>query len=384
MLHAFFHILRAYGIKVTPKEWLDLCRLLRLGRIRTLDELYAQGRAVLVKSEKLYDLYDQAWIAFMNEGRSVTGRLEELLGQMADGEGGVAANIADLGIDEILERFNERFANQEGRHTGGEHHIGRRGRSPFGNAGAGQTGIRLGGGSDHGRAFHVAARQAFRNLREDVVLDTRTTAVALKKLRRLRETGAEDELDLPATIDRTAANFGDIDLVFRRERRNNVRVLLLMDNGGSMEQYHERVERLLSAARNLRYFREFRHFYFHNCIYDRLYEDFEQNREMTTDRLLRLFAPDWHVIIVGDALMSPYELRHSWQMVYRMERTGRSGIDWLRTVRNHFRHAVWLNPVPQGQWQHQTVKAIGRLFPMFPLTIEGIERAVKELVKPAA
>ncbi len=353
---------------------------MKLGEIGDISELYFKGRFVLVKSEKLYDAYDRAYIEFIESGGDPKERIDELMKFLdEDYLGEVHRSFEDLPLNEILRRFNERLMNQKEKHTGGGRHIGQRGYSPFGSYGVERDGIRVGGSSVNNRAFFVASERHFKNLREDILLDTRNISLALKKLRYFREEGVSEEVDIEETIDKTAKNFGDIEIEMKKERKNDLKLLLLIDNGGSMDPYRERVERLFSAAKNLRFFKDFKYFYFHNCIYDFIYEDMENWKKISTDRLIRDHNPDWKVIIIGDALMSPYELYNSYQFIYFLERKGKAGIDWLKIIKKHFRHSIWLNPVNGISWQHQTLKAIASIFPMFPLTIEGIERGVKEL-----
>lgn len=379
---SFFYLLRQYGIKVTTKEWLDLYKLLAIGEIKNLDDLYFKGKKVLVKSEKLYDIYDKAYLDFVNAGGDLNERLEEILSFMEEGlKSNESIFFEKLGIDEILNRLTERLLNQKERHSGGGRHIGQKGYSPFGNAGAKRDGVRIGGDSHHNAAFMVATQRKFKNLREDVFLDARNIGIALKKLRNFQNVGREEEVDIDATITKTAENFGEIEIVFTKERKNNVKLLLLIDNGGSMEIHQDRVEKLFSIAKGLNYFKEFKHYYFHNCLYDFVYEDMENESKIPTERLFKDFNAEWKVILIGDALMSPYELHNSWQMIYRYEKKGKTGIEWLRLLKNYFRSSVWLNPISYIQWQHQTVKAIGKIFPMFPLTVSGIEEAIKQLLK---
>ncbi len=379
---SFFYLLRQYGIKVTTKEWLDLYKLLAIGEIKNLDDLYFKGKKVLVKSEKLYDIYDKAYLDFVTAGGDLNERLEEILSFMEEGlKSNESIFFEKLGIDEILNRLTERLLNQKDRHSGGGRHIGQKGYSPFGNAGAKRDGVRIGGDSHHNAAFMVATQRKFKNLREDVFLDARNIGIALKKLRNFQNVGREEEVDIDATITKTAENFGEIEIVFTKERKNNVKLLLLIDNGGSMEIHQDRVEKLFSIAKGLNYFKEFKHYYFHNCLYDFVYEDMENERKIPTERLFKDFNAEWKVILIGDALMSPYELHNSWQMIYRYEKKGKTGIEWLRLLKNYFRSSVWLNPISYIQWQHQTVMAIGKIFPMFPLTVSGIEEAIKQLLK---
>ncbi len=381
-LLAFFYILRHNGIPITAKEWFDLYNLLKRGIIKNLDDLYFKGKTVLVKSEKLYDAYDRAYIEFLNAGKDASNRLEEIL-KLLDEEANLIERsyISDETLEEILNRFNERLKNQMEKHSGGGRHIGQRGYSPFGNSGVERVGIRVGGSSLHNRAFFVATERSFKNLREDILLDGRNIAVALKKLRHFQNSGNEEEVNLEETIDATAKNYGDIEIIFEKKKINNIKLLLLIDNGGSMDPYKEKVERLFSIAKHLRYFKDFKYFYFHNCIYDNIYTDTELWKSIPTSKLIRDFEQDWKVIIIGDALMSPYELYNSFQFIYRLEKKGTPGIEWLKLLNKHFKNVVWLNPISKIQWQHQTVKAIMNIFPMFPLTIEGIEEGIKQLLK---
>jgi uncharacterized protein with von Willebrand factor type A (vWA) domain len=381
-LLAFFYILRHNGIPITAKEWFDLYNLLKEGIIKNLDDLYYKGKTVLVKSEKLYDAYDKAYIEFLNIGKDISNRLEEILKLLDEESKLINRNfICDETLEEILNKFNERLKNQRVKHIGGGRHIGQKGFSPFGNSGVEREGIRVSGSSLHNRAFFVATERFFKNLREDVFLDGRNIALALKKLRHFQNAGVEDEVNLEETIDATAKNFGEIEIIFKKKKINNIKLLILIDNGGSMEPYRDKVERLFSIAKHLRYFKDFKYFYFHNCIYDNIYTDTELWKSIPTSKLIRDFDQDWKVIIIGDALMAPYELYNSFQFIYRLEKKGTPGIEWLKILNKHFKNAIWLNPIPKIQWQHQTVKAIMNIFPMFPLTIEGIEEGIKQLIK---
>lgn len=381
-LLAFLYILRGEGIKVSFKEWKDLYNLLKAGYIKNLSDLYFYGRYVLVKTEKLYDAYDRAYLQFMNNGGNVNQRVSELI-EFFDEifEEINESNSEEITLDEIIKRFNERFYNQKNKHIGGGKHIGQKGFNPFGSYGAQRDGIRMGGDKFNNRAFYVASMRSFKNLREDVLIDTRNISIALKKLRSFRYDDTEEEIDIDETIDKTAKNFGEIEIVLKKARKNEVKLLLLIDNGGSMEPYIDIVEKFFSSAKDLRYFKDFRYFYFHNCIYDFIYEDIENLKKIPTYKLVKEFDPSWKVILVGDALMAPYELFNSYQFVYFLERKGKSGYEWFNIIKKHFKNSVWLNPVPAIQWQHQTLKAIAKIFPMFPLSIDGLDRAVKELLK---
>lgn len=218
-LLAFFYILRKNGIPVTVKEWFDLYNLLKTGQINNMNDLYYKGRSVLVKSEKLFDAYDRAFIKFSTSNNDLTQRIDEIL-EFFDNE--ILPNLSEIQIEEALEdiikRFNERLKNQKEKHSGGGKHIGQRGYSPFGNSGANREGIRFGSNSIHNNAFYVATERKFKNLREDIGIDERNIAIALKKLRYFQHAGCEEEVSIEETVDATAKNFGEIEIIFKRKK----------------------------------------------------------------------------------------------------------------------------------------------------------------------
>ncbi|MCX6011665.1 MAG: VWA domain-containing protein, partial [Chloroflexi bacterium] len=204
--------------------------------------------------------------------------------------------------------------------------------------------------------------------------------MALKKLRQLRRTGVEDELDLEGTIKATAKNAGDLDFIWRRSRKNTVKLLLLMDVGGSMEPFAKLCSQLFSAAHSSTHFRDFQYYYFHNCIYDYLYKDVERVDAVSTLHLLHTLEPDYKLLLVGDSRMGPWELTERYGAINYYERNEIPGILWLKRIRDHFSHCVWLNPDDPRFWIHPTVQMIGKLFPMYSLTLGGLEQAVGKLV----
>ncbi len=228
--------------------------------------------------------------------------------------------------------------------------------------------------------MQVAQERRFRNYRSDLTLDVRQIKIALRGLRQLSRIGPEDELDLPRTIDHTSKNAGEIELVWTRSRRNAVKVLLLMDVGGSMEPYALLCSRLFSAAHSASHFKDFQYFYFHNCIYDSLYHDIERREAVSTDHLIRILEPDYKVILVGDAAMAPSELLQRWGAINYYEHNEIIGMERLRQIEEHFTHCVWLNPEEPYYWSQPTVIMIGKLFPMYQLSIDGLNQAVKKLV----
>jgi len=230
-------------------------------------------------------------------------------------------------------------------------------------------------------AAQIAALRRYRAYRSDLVLDVRQIKVALRRLRELRRGGRQDELDLDGTVDRTCRNAGELELVWRPPRRNNVKVLLLMDVGGSMEPHARTVSQLFSAAKQTKHFREFHPLYFHNCVYEKLYKDARFYERMTVAELLRTYGPTYKLVMVGDALMHPLELFEPGGAIDYWTYNRTPGIEWLRKLADHFERRVWLNPEPPQYWAHVTVSAIRNLFPMFPLTLDGLAEAVDALVK---
>jgi hypothetical protein len=225
----------------------------------------------------------------------------------------------------------------------------------------------------------VAEERLYENYRRDRTLDIRQMQVALKQLRNLQRLGAEEELDLDATIDQTCRNGGDIALVFRPPRKNNVKVLLLMDAGGSMMPYTNLVEHLFSAAHQATHFKDLQYYYFHNCIYEWLYSDMRLNTRVSTSTLLHILDADYKVILVGDAYMAPEELLNPGGALYYYHHNDTPGLTWLRRIQEHFCACIWLNPMPEGQWNRTTIQLVRQVFPMYELTLDGLEHGMKHL-----
>jgi uncharacterized protein with von Willebrand factor type A (vWA) domain len=285
-----------------------------------------------------------------------------------------------MDFDEMLREFEKRMAEQKEQHDGGGYWIGRGGRAPFGHSGSHPAGVRVGGESRGRGAIQIAQERRFRNYRNDLILDVRQTKMALRRLRQLSRIGVEDELDMDETIDATAKNYGDIELRWMRSRKNAVKVLLLMDTGGSMNPYIRVCSQLFSAAHASSHFKDFQYYYFHNCIYENIYRDMDRQEEVSTEHLLRTLEPDYKVIFVGDARMAVQELTHKYGAIYYYHRNETPGIVWLKRFADHFSHRVWLNPEERNYWNHPTVMMIGRLFPMFELTLEGLGEAIRKLI----
>lgn len=376
MFLALLFALRAQGLPVGTAEWLAFLDALQRGLAVDLDELYVLGRALLCRSEADFDRFDLAFEeVFRDVGAILPERLREWLeeAKRAAGER-VDPLIAD---EDLWEEMLRRLQEQRERHDGGGYWVGTGGTSPFGHSGRASRGIRVGGTGGGRSAVRVAAERRWSNYRNDRRLDVRELQVVLRTLRRLQRDG-QTELDLDGTIEETARNAGEIELVERPARRNQVRLVLLMDAGGSMSPHAERVERLFSAAASARVFRSFTPLYFHNCVYGWLYRDFENLDRVRTEDVLRDLGPRHRMILVGDASMAPWELLGdpSWGG------GGMSGIDWLRRIRSRCPASVWLNPDPVRLWAHPTVSAIGSVFPMFELTVDGLRSAVRKLRAP--
>ncbi len=389
MLIRFLLALRNAGLKISVTEFLALLEALKAGFARhSVDDFYALARATLIKDESKYDLFDRAFSAYF---QGVQNLSEDWLKEIPDewlkkeierhfSEQELARIQALGGIDELMKQLQERMQEQKARHQGGNRWIGTAGTSPFGNAGANPMGVRVGGQSQGRSAVKVWDRREFKNLDEEVELNTRNLKVALRQLRRFARTGATEELDLDHTISGTAKNGGWLDLHFVPERHNAVKILLFLDIGGSMDDHIHLCEELFSAAKSE--FKHLEHFYFHNCLYDRVWKD---NRTRYSDLtkthdILHKFGADYRVIFVGDASMAPYELTSDGGSIEHWnEETGES---WLRRVNAIYHRAVWLNPLPERQWDYAyTVNAIRDIFArrMYPMTLEGLSRAIRAL-----
>ncbi|MEZ4474571.1 MAG: VWA domain-containing protein [bacterium] len=267
--------------------------------------------------------------------------------------------------------FEERLKEQDERHDGGNKWIGTGGTSPFGHSGQNPQGIRVGGSGGGRLAIQIASQRRFREYRSDLTLDVRQLSVALRRLRRLGRDGRATEVDIDGTIDATAKNAGDLDVRLHPPRENRLKVLLLMDVGGSMDPFADLCSRLFSAAHGATHFREFHAFYFHNCVYEAVWRDARMTDAMTTRELLRWLQPETRLIFVGDAFMAPYELFAQYGAIDYWHHNEQAGIGWLQKLAQHFRKAAWLNPMPEQYWHHSTISAIGDIIPMFELTRTG-------------
>jgi len=391
MLIPFFQHLRAAKLPVSIKEFLTLLEALKAQVIGpSLDEFYFLSRSTLVKDERLFDKFDKAFGAYFH-GIQTLPEIDvnlpldwlkrQLQREFSPEE--KAAIEAMGGIDKLLERLKQLLDEQKDRHQGGNKWIGTNGTSPFGNGGFNPEGIRIGGPSAGNRtAVKVWEQRMYRDYDDQVELGTRNIKIALRRLRKFAREGAEEELDLDDTIASTARNAGYLDIKMVPERHNTIKVLMLLDVGGTMDDHIKQTEELFSAARTE--FKNLEFYYFHNCIYDFVWKNNRRRhseRLMTWD-LIRKFNPDWRLIFVGDATMSPYEiLQPGGSVEYNNEEPGAV---WLQRLAERFPKFTWLNPEPEGVWEYrQSISVIRQILShrMYPVTMSGLERAMRELSK---
>jgi uncharacterized protein len=387
----FLHELRAAKIPVSMKEHLVLLEGMKAGLAEyKIETFYYLARTTYVKDEALLDRFDQVFAKVFNglESTLETGAAEipeEWLRKLAElhlSEEEMAA-IKSLGSwNEIMEALKKRLEEQQGRHEGGNKWIGTAGKSAFGAYGYNPEGVRIGQKEGRqGRAIKVWDKREFKNLDNDVELGTRNIKVALRRLRRFAREGAAEELDLASTINSTARK-AYLDIQMRPERRNAVKVLLFLDVGGSMDPHIKLCEELFSAAKTE--FKNLEFFYFHNCMYESVWKDNKRrnNERTSTLELMHKFPHDYKVVFVGDASMSPYEISYPGGSVEHWNEE--SGDVWMKRLLDLYPHNIWLNPVPEKHWQYsQSTAMMQQLMEdrMYPLTIDGLDRAMRELVR---
>ena len=389
MFIEFFYQLRRWEVPVSTQQWLTVMEAFDKGLIKTsLDSFYTVVRSIVCRSELDFDNFDNCFMEYFHDvsidpkdlsefeewlkkpipPRQLTKEQEEML--------------KALNLDEVRELFEKRLQEQKEKHDGGNKWIGTGGTSPFGHGGFHPSGIRVGGEGTHNRAMQIASKRKFRNFRKDITLDTRQIGLALRNLRAWGRDGGPEELDLDESIAATGRNAGDIELVFKPERRNTVKLLLLMDVGGSMTFHSQVCEQLFSAAFQSAHFKDFRHYYFHNSPYEFIYSDIEREEKIGTRQFLDQFDSSWFLFVVGDAAMSPYELTEIGGSVDYFHHNPEPGLVWIKRLKEHFSRSVWLNPEPESYWHIPSNVLVRRVFPeMFPMTLEGLERAIDQLKK---
>ena len=394
MLIDFFYTLRAAKLPVSVKEFLVLLEAIQANVVGpqsdacSMDDFYYLSRTALIKDEKHFDKFDKAFGAYFKGVEMLTDFaadvpmewLKKILENELTPE--QKAAIKKMGWDELMDTLKKRLEEQKERHEGGSNWIGTGGTSPFGNSGYNPQGIRIGGKGGNKSAVKVWDQRAYQDYDDSVELGTRNIKVALRRLRRFAREGAEDELDLDHTIRSTAANAGYLDIKMRPERHNNVKLLLLMDVGGTMDEHVSRVEELFSAVKG-----EFKHlefFYFHNCVYDFLWKNNRRRfaEKFDTWDVIRKYNKDHKLVFVGDATMSPYEiLQPGGSVEYNNEE---AGAEWLQRLTHAYPKFAWINPEPPGVWQYrQSISIIQQLVSnrMYPLTLKGLEDAMRMLSK---
>lgn len=395
MLIDFFYTLRAAKLPVSVKEYLTLLEALKADVVGpanpdacTMDDFYFLARTALVKDEKHFDKFDRAFAAYFKGVELIADFTkpipadwlrQEMERLLSDEQ---IANAPKMEWDELMETLKKRLEEQKERHEGGNKWIGTGGTSPFGHGGKNPQGIRIGGKGGNKSAVKVWDQRAYRDYDDTQELGTRNIKVALRRLRRFAREGHELELDLPDTIRATAANAGYLDIKMIPERHNNVKVLLLMDVGGTMDEHIARVEELFSAVKA-----EFKHlefYYFHNCVYDYMWKNNKRRyaEKFPTWDIIRKYNKDYKLIFVGDATMSPYEiLQPGGSVEYNNDE---AGAEWLQRLTHAFPKFAWVNPEPQGVWQYrQSISIIQQLMGqrMYPLTLKGLEDTMRLLSK---
>ncbi len=395
MLIDFFYTLRAAKLPVSVKEYLTLLEALKADVVGpanpdacTMDDFYFLARTALVKDEKHFDKFDRAFAAYFKGVELIADFTkpipadwlrQEMERLLSDEQ---IANAPKMEWDELMETLKKRLEEQKERHEGGNKWIGTGGTSPFGHGGKNPQGIRIGGKGGNKSAVKVWDQRAYRDYDDTQELGTRNIKVALRRLRRFAREGHDLELDLPDTIRATAANAGYLDIKMIPERHNNVKVLLLMDVGGTMDEHIARVEELFSAVKA-----EFKHlefYYFHNCVYDYMWKNNKRRyaEKFPTWDIIRKYNKDYKLIFVGDATMSPYEiLQPGGSVEYNNDE---AGAEWLQRLTHAFPKFAWVNPEPQGVWQYrQSISIIQQLMGqrMYPLTLKGLEDTMRLLSK---
>ena len=388
----FLYELRARKVKVGAQEAVSLAKALKLGlHDSSLDGFYHVARAICVHRESDLDKFDEAFLSHFKgvsaQSIELVEELEEWLKDPAnrkDLSDEELAALQSIDMEALKKMFEERMKEQKGRHQGGSHWIGSGGTSPFGQQGQHPSGLRVGAQGGGKSAMGIADARKYRPYRSDLLIDIRQIEVALRKLRAFQREGQQNELDIDATIDETAKNGGELEIVTRAPRKSNVRVLLLMDVGGSMDPHIQVMSRLFSAAKRASNIRELKTYYFHNCVYGRVYETERFSEPQPLDELLQKLGPEWKLIMVGDAAMHPAELLGAGD--YEYYATGhhgppQTGMKWLVKLADHFRRFAWLNPDPPNYWRGGTAEQIGKVFPMFQLTLDGLSDAITHLSK---
>jgi len=395
MFLRFFYTLKEVGIPVSPTSFLTLQKAMHDGIVNSLDEFYTCARAILVKSEKYFDMYDQVFAHHFegvplpeDDGFEIDEIARAMLDQwlqnpkmMADALGISEEKLNKMSPDELIEYFKKRLKDQEGRHDGGGKWIGTGGYSPVGHSGYHPGGMRVGGESRNKSAVKVANERRYKDYSTSGPLTQAKVGEALKRLRNMIPAGPKDQINIDETIKETMRNAGEIELVFDRTLKDRLKIILAIDNGGwSMDPYISVVQTLFDYARSQ--FKEVKTYFFHNTIYDFVWEDTARYKKPKRVMDFARLDPDTRLIIVGDASMAPYELMAHDGSLHISERSGRPSIEQLKFLQKTFSRTVWLNPVSEHMWGYtHSILAISKIFPMYELSLDGLEKAVTELMR---
>ena len=395
MFLEFFYLLRAKGLDVSINEWMLLVEALDKGLAESsLTGFYNLCRSILIKTEADYDKFDAVFAEYFKGIQTPEDLPEEFWKWLNESDRERA--LDDLGdvknmpkeLEELLQMFQDRIKEQKEKHDGGNYWIGTGGTSPMGRGGYNPAGIRVGGKSRHKSAVQVAGDRKFRDFREDTILDIRQFQMAFRKLRQYssRVESEKTELDIDSTIDETCENAGMLKIVYDKPRKNTVKLLLLIDSDGSMQPYTRLCNRLFQAVSKSNHFKDLKVYYFHNCIYDHLYTTPYCRRGdwIETDWVLRNLDSEYKVIFVGDAAMAPSELFRRGGNSYIGLWNEEPGMVWLNKFKRRYKKLIWLNPIEKESWPWaygaQTIEAVGGVFPMFELTLGGLDAGIKKLL----
>ena len=388
-LNYFFYLKEILPVSIT--EFLTLLEALNKGLIKNMVEFYYISRSILCKNEHHFDIYDIAFANFFKDASIAFP--EEIQQEIWDW---LNKNITvfqlpaivekffpNMSLEELERQFRKLLQEQDQEHNFGNQWIGTQGQSNYGNMGQNIMGINIAGEGGMRNAVRIAQKRIFMDYRKDLVMNTRQIKIALKRLRRLDEIGKKDELDIRKTIDETCKNGGEIELIFSKRKKNNIKLLLLMDVGGTMDPYIHQVNLLFSAANSMSHFKDFRYFYFHNCFYNYLYHDAARstNRAIEFEDFLKKYDSSYRVIIVGDQTMYRSELVNPHGAIYDDASNKKSGIYYISEIAKHFKkNVIWMNPEPvQPNWMSWTKLKISKIIPTFHLSIKGIEDAMDYL-----
>jgi uncharacterized protein len=391
----FFFSLKEVGIPVSPTAFLTLHRAISSDLVNSLDDFYIAARSILVKSERHFDLYDQVF-SYAFEGVELPGSddLEDemlamaMLGDWLENPKVLAASLGldekKLGMmtpEELIEYFKQRLRDQKGRHDGGSKWIGTGGTSPVGHSGYHPGGMRVGGISRHLSAVKIAGERRYKDYSLDGPLTQSAMVEALKRLRNLVPEGKKDRLNIDASIYQTIKNGGEIEIVFDRSIVDRLKIVLAIDNGGwSMDPYIDVVQVLFQYAKSQ--FKDLKTYFFHNTIYDLLWKDAGRYKSPVRIENLEKLDPETRMVIVGDASMAPYELMSADGSIYSYERSGKPSIQRLKYLTDIFDHIIWMNPIPQRDWNMTySINVIRNIIPMFELSLDGLEKAVTHLMR---